>query len=180
MVIFVADEPREVMLNYELIDEGPAVPRNHRHKPNARDRESQGNAPDKAKSRAGYRPFAAHNVVQSNHAKNDHETDQPFGEKRKTSEEIEADQQDRKRRRNCRTAPSGLRAAAGGLKKGEGSGNCHRQNNVEAGGARKPYRSQTRQPHHPAPVSDLPCLDGLLTVTVVFGTSANPIDKEGR
>ena len=48
MVILVRRKAREVMLNNELIDERPTVPRDHRTVPDGRNHERQRHAPKQA------------------------------------------------------------------------------------------------------------------------------------
>ena len=56
-MILARREAREVMLNYELIDESPSMTRRHRAIPDGGNRQRQRQSPQKAENESPERPF---------------------------------------------------------------------------------------------------------------------------
>src|SRR5713101_7764426 len=92
MVILVRRKAREVMLNNELIDERPTVPRDHRTVPDGRNHERQRHAPKQADHEFARRPLAPQKEIDSNHAERNNDPDQAFGEQRETDKEVESEE----------------------------------------------------------------------------------------
>src|SRR3977135_3827368 len=86
MVILVSDKPRKVMLHDELIDEFPAMPPEHRPKPQGRFCNCERSAPHKTLNKLPIRRIAPQQVVNSEDSERDNDTDQTLGEKRSPDE----------------------------------------------------------------------------------------------
>src|ERR1051326_3695911 len=91
VVILVRDEAREVVLDEKLLDERPAVARDDRRVPHARDRERKRRAPDDAEPHRP-RPLAPQKVIKQNNARRDDDADQSLRKQRRADERVEADE----------------------------------------------------------------------------------------
>src|SRR5690606_16568019 len=89
MAIFVRGKAFEMMLDNELVDELPSVPKVHRKVPCRSDGDGEKRAPQDAHEQSGAGDFPHQDVVESDYREREYETDKALCEHRDPHKEIE-------------------------------------------------------------------------------------------
>src|SRR5205085_12411800 len=92
IVIQVLEKTSEVMLENELIDNGPAIPGEHWAIPNACDRNRQWQSPNETPGEPRGRRFASNDEIDRDYSEDNYVADQSFSQQRKAGEEVEREQ----------------------------------------------------------------------------------------